>query len=100
MNADFHREPLSIGADHPSLPGHFPGRPVVPGVVLLDRVAAAFERWHGAGVGALPQAKFLQPLLPDQCAEIELRRDGRRVAWRIVRDGVDIAVGSIEGAGA
>lgn len=38
------RTALRIGADHPCLPGHFPGRPVVPGVVLLDRVAALAER--------------------------------------------------------
>jgi 3-hydroxymyristoyl/3-hydroxydecanoyl-(acyl carrier protein) dehydratase len=38
---------FSIPSDHPSLPGHFPGRPVVPGVVLLDRVVAAIESVHG-----------------------------------------------------
>ena len=25
-----------VEADHPALEGHFPGRPIVPGVVLLD----------------------------------------------------------------
>ena len=24
-----------IEAGHPSLPGHFPGRPIVPGVILM-----------------------------------------------------------------
>ena len=36
-----------IGHDHPALPGHFPGQPVVPGVVLLDRVLEAVEREAG-----------------------------------------------------
>ena len=30
-----------ISADHPSLPGHFPGMALVPGVVILDEVLAA-----------------------------------------------------------
>ena len=33
--------------------GHFPGRPIVPGVVVLDRVLAAIEAGHGGALGAL-----------------------------------------------
>jgi acyl-coenzyme A synthetase/AMP-(fatty) acid ligase len=29
---------FSISAEHPALPGHFPGNPIVPGVVTLDHV--------------------------------------------------------------
>lgn len=70
-----------IAADHPSLPGHFPGRPLVPGVVLLDRVLAAIEARHGPpGPLRLPQVKFLQPLRPGEAARIEL--DGAAPRWR------------------
>lgn len=98
MTEDSHRETFVIAADHPSLPGHFPGRPVVPGVLLLDRVAAALERWQGRAPAGLPQVKFLQPLLPGQHAELDLRRDGARFAFRIVHDGADIATGTLEAA--
>lgn len=70
-----------IAPDHASLPGHFPGHPLVPGVVVLDRVYAAIEARHGAlGPTRLPQVKFLQPLLPGQRARVEL--DGAAPRWR------------------
>lgn len=70
-----------VPVDHPCLPGHFPGSPVVPGVVILDEVLAAIA----ARLGALParlrlaQVKFVQPLLPEQAATIELH--GAAPAW-------------------
>jgi 3-hydroxyacyl-[acyl-carrier-protein] dehydratase len=57
----------AINADHPSLPGHFPGAPVVPGVVILDEVLGALVEWrkdcHLAGIRTV---KFLVPLKPEQ----------------------------------
>lgn len=70
-----------IPADDPCLDGHFPGRPLVPGVVLLERVLEAVEAAHGArGPLQLPQVKFLHPLLPGEEAEVVL--EGTAPAWR------------------
>lgn len=93
----FH-ETLRIGADHPALPGHFPGRPVVPGVLLLDRVAAALGRWRGQRVAALAQVKFLRPLLPEQEAELILSDDGKGIRFTISHAAVTIASGRLEAA--
>lgn len=73
---------FTIPPDHPSLPGHFPGNPVVPGVVLLDRVLDALEAETGVKVGTLrlPQVKFMQPLLPGQTADVSL--EGNSPRWR------------------
>lgn len=51
---------LRIPADHPALPGHFPGNPVVPGAVLLDSLMAALfpDDWRGT----IEAAKFHHPL--------------------------------------
>jgi 3-hydroxyacyl-[acyl-carrier-protein] dehydratase len=57
----------AITADHPSLPGHFPEAPLVPGVLILDEVLAALRDWQkDCQVTAIPTVKFLQPLMPEQ----------------------------------
>ncbi|MEI2453289.1 MULTISPECIES: hypothetical protein [Lysobacter] len=93
-----------IDSDHPCLPGHFPGRPLVPGVVVLERVIAAIEAEHGPLPGLrLPQVKFVQPLLPQQSAQIELDALGAgRWRFRVMREAELIASGEAvaDGAGA
>jgi 3-hydroxyacyl-[acyl-carrier-protein] dehydratase len=56
------------------LPGHFPGNPIVPGVVLLNHVMDYAQLQFGAGmrICGIEQVKFLEPLRPGQTAQIEL----------------------------
>ena len=63
---------FQIDASHPSLPGHFPGNPIVPGVVLLDRVAAEVERGLNARLRTLPQVKFMRPLKAEESAQLSI----------------------------
>lgn len=85
-----------IPHDHPSLAGHFPGRPVVPGVVVLDQVVAAIEAMHGvARPVRLPQVKFLAPLLPGEDATIDVAGDGGRWKFTVTRGATTIATGEI-----
>lgn len=88
--------PLRIDADHPSLPGHFPGKPVVPGVVLLDHVAAALEAAGHGAFARLGVVKFIAPLLPGQDAELHWTLEGRRVRFRLLREGATILSGEGE----
>ena len=94
---------FTVPHDHPALPGHFPGQPVVPGVVVLDAVLAAIEAdGHAIGTLGLPQVKFVQPLLPGVEARIVLDEqpvaDGapRRWKFRVERMADDAALASGE----
>ncbi len=56
---------FSIPSDHPCLAGHFPGRPIVPGVVILDEAVALILRDRPANrVTELDDVKLLAPVLP------------------------------------
>jgi 3-hydroxymyristoyl/3-hydroxydecanoyl-(acyl carrier protein) dehydratase len=94
---------FTVASDHPALPGHFPGRPIVPGVVILDHVLAAIESACGPlGTLRLPQVKFMQPLLPGQVAHIALEAiaDGDTPRWRfrVESAGATLASGEVVAA--
>ncbi|WP_114240270.1 hydroxymyristoyl-ACP dehydratase [Dyella sp. C9] len=95
--ATFQRE-FRVAADHPCLPGHFPGAPLVPGVLMLEQVAQALRAWRGARLGRIVDAKFVAPLLPDQAALLELSEANGRLRFEIRRDGELLARGTVEEA--
>ena len=63
---------FTIPPDHPALAGHFPGMPVVPGVVLLDEALGIMGAALGADLSAcrIASVKFLSPVLPGQAIEV------------------------------
>ena len=94
--AERYQSTFSVPADHPSLPGHFPGTPVVPGVVVLDHVLKATELWRKqlVSVTALRQVKFHAPLLPAETADVSLDLEGDALVFRVTRGGQMIAQGT------
>lgn len=95
--ASFQQE-LCVTGDHPSLPGHFPGAPLVPGVLLLEHVANALRAWRGERLARVLDAKFVAPLLPDERALITLTATDHRVRFEIRRGDLLLARGTVEGA--
>ena len=67
---------FSIATDHPCLPGHFPGQPLLPGVSLLSEVLEAVLADAGlaAAVGPAPRlgaVKFLSPVRPGTTLQLQ-----------------------------
>lgn len=62
---------LEIASDHPAFAGHFPGQPIVPGVVLLDLAQQAIQHASGEELVGLQQAKFHSPVKPGEPLVLE-----------------------------
>jgi 3-hydroxymyristoyl/3-hydroxydecanoyl-(acyl carrier protein) dehydratase len=91
---------VEIGAGHRAFDGHFPGRPVLPGVALLAEVleAALREPALAACVGSEPRlavVKFLAPVGPAAALTIEFRLGARALEWNVRDHERDVASGQI-----
>lgn len=93
-----HEVQRSISPSHPSLAGHFPGNPVVPGVVILSELLGATESWlHWEGDPlAVASVKFLRLLRPNEPFTLLLeQRSETTVSFAVLREQVRIATGTL-----
>jgi 3-hydroxymyristoyl/3-hydroxydecanoyl-(acyl carrier protein) dehydratase len=74
---------------HPSFAGHFPGRPIVPGVVLLDQAILFAEQLLGRRVERwqIGNAKFLSPVGPAETLVFSLQTTPRGAIAFAVKSG-------------
>ena len=56
----------TVPLDHPAFAGHFPGTPILPGVMLLDTALCAIAAATGiaADICEISSIKFLSPARP------------------------------------
>ncbi|WP_179950677.1 hydroxymyristoyl-ACP dehydratase [Salinisphaera sp. LB1] len=88
---------FSVAADHPCLDGHFPGAPIVPGVVLLDHVGRAAERRYGGRMRRILRCKFVAALYPEQrCVVALTAKTGDRLQFACTGPAGCVAHGVIE----
>jgi len=87
---------FSIPPDHPALPGHFPGRPLVPGVLLLDHVLAHVRTSMNRSVSRLLYIKFSSALLPGETALTTFEVTEHRIKFIVttLREGTSVTLAS------
>jgi 3-hydroxymyristoyl/3-hydroxydecanoyl-(acyl carrier protein) dehydratase len=90
-----------VAADHPMLPGHFPGDPIVPGAWLLSQVLIDAAEWlartaPGAVVAGVRSVKFLQPVRPGQAYAIDFAAGSGSVKFTLMLGDVRCASGVLE----
>lgn len=89
---------LIVPRQHPSYAGHFPGNPVVPGVLLLHWVCRAVEGVYcGHKVSAINSMKFLAPVRPGDALVVRVspERTGGRCSVAVARGDEMVARGAL-----
>lgn len=70
---------FTVGWNHSCLPGHFPGNPVVPGVLVLEHVMRAVSKVNFPAIWS--NVKFIHPVVPGDRVDIHLTYDSVKVGF-------------------
>ena len=72
----------NVTANEPFFPGHFPGEPIMPGVLIIEAMAQAgallvivsdnIPRNHVTYFGGIDNARFRRPVIPGDVLRLEL----------------------------
>ncbi len=96
---------LRVPADLGCWPGHFPERPILPGVLQVDWAMKLLARWLGgeAWPRRVEGLKFKQFVRPGQLLTLTLEQEpgGGRFRFRLAKGATTFSLGRIvvEGAG-
>ena len=85
----------NVSVNEPFFQGHFPGRPIMPGVLIIEAMAQAAavvvidsmdsvdERTHVVYFMGIDEARFRKPVLPGDQLRIKVEKDRNRgMVWR------------------
>lgn len=98
-----HKIRLSIAPDHPAYAGHFPDKPILPGVVLLDEALVAIGAAIGRDAAAcqISSVKFLSPIAPGEPVDLEFAaQENGAIRFDLFCDTRKVATGAIRVAAA
>jgi 3-hydroxymyristoyl/3-hydroxydecanoyl-(acyl carrier protein) dehydratase len=92
-----------VPMDHPAFAGHFPGAPIVPGVLLLDAAVHAIQQANAtqatglvaAQIFEISTAKFLSPVGPGETLTISCRPGAAGTHFDIHSGARKVATGTL-----
>jgi 3-hydroxymyristoyl/3-hydroxydecanoyl-(acyl carrier protein) dehydratase len=71
---------VRFASDHPTAPGHFPGHPIIPGVLVLDEAIKLAEKEAGTGEEIVVRAaKFHHPVRPGDAIVLRWEADAGKI---------------------
>lgn len=99
--ADGKRLQISLPPDSPLFDGHFPGLPILPGVVQFDIAVRQCADWYPlADFRCIEKLKFQEPVVPGDCITLTLQLTGKgQVTFRYSLDDKPLSSGKVVFAG-
>jgi len=74
---------FEISRAHPALPGHFPGAPIIPAVVLIEHLVRGLEQATDKSVTNIRQLRLLRPIEPGKRIDVECQEKASDT-WHLV----------------
>lgn len=89
---------VEVPVCHPAFEGHFPGHPVLPGVVLLGYACRALGELLGRDVPPcdIASAKFLRPVGPGSSLRVRLTEGSSGWRFDIFAGDDPVATGNLK----
>jgi 3-hydroxymyristoyl/3-hydroxydecanoyl-(acyl carrier protein) dehydratase len=84
-----------VNSSHPSISGHFPGNPIVPGAVIIENVIKVFSRSNDSReITSLSTVKFIKPIEVNQKVDVNfLSISTELISFECVSNNVVLVLG-------
>jgi len=84
-----------VNSSHPSISGHFPGNPIVPGAVIIENVIKVFSRSNDSKeITSLSTVKFIKPIEVNQKVDVNfLSISTELISFECVSNNVVLVLG-------
>lgn len=90
---------IKFSANHPSLKGHFPNNPIMPGVVILNSILISMKTEFGITANQIKvlNCKFVKVIVPPAVVMLNfIQKKDNRIDFLATLDDKTISLGVVE----